>query len=138
MRTIIHAFITVALTFTLTCMLGFVQTATAQSKKVPVVLTLEKGYKLLKVEKAKKGVALKANQCRARFVYNDRKLKIEFPGIINDTLLYLKMTGAVKVSPEVVSSLGLSKSQDLKLKAGNVSLKPKGGTDLPILIGRKE
>ncbi len=138
MRTIIHAFITVTLAFALICMLGFVQTATAQTKKVPVVLTLAKGYKLLKVEKAERGVALKANQCRAQFVYNNKKLKIEFPGIINDTLLYLKMTDGVKVSPEVEKSLGLSKSQNLKLKAGNISLKPKGGTDLPILIGRKE
>lgn len=138
MRTITQSFLAITLVFSLLCMLGGVQSATAQTKKVPVVLTLAKGYKLLKVEKAERGVGLKANQCRAQFVYNNRKLKIEFPGIINDTLLYLKMTNGVQVSPEVEKSLGLSKSQNLRLKAGNVSLKSQGGTDLPILIGRKE
>lgn len=121
------------------CFFVLPQTASAQKgNKVPVVLTLAKGNKLMEISKAVKGTPLKANQTRAFLTTQGGKLKIEFPGWINDTLLYVVAPKAITLDMGLKNSLGLTNNENVGIKAGKVAFKAKGATDLPTTVALKE
>jgi hypothetical protein len=139
MKPAIRFILPILFSLAMICLVGMPHIATAQKvNKVPVVLTLAKGNQLLGISASQKGSPLKANQTRAFLLKEGGKLKIEFPGWINDTLLYVVAPRAITLDMGLKNSLGLTKNESIELKAGKINLKSNAATILPTNVALKE